>query len=83
MTHPPEDPRSQLVQHWHPGDKVFDLELEQNDLIDVTGGIRLKLECAEQMCKRTDCIWILDGNCPQRILEVLETGKTIGTKISS
>ena len=81
MTHPPGDPRSELVQHWHPGDDLG--VLEQNDLIDVTGGIRLKLDCASSMCSKTDRIWIVDGNHPERIMEALLNGKTLGTRITS
>ena len=49
--------------------------------IDVTGGIALKVDRAFQISKDVNEVWIMDGRKPSRILELVRTGKTIGTKI--
>jgi len=49
--------------------------------IDVTGGISLKVDRALEISKDVEEVWIIDGRKPERILELLTTGKTTGTKI--
>ena len=59
-----------------------DLRLEHNSDIDVTGGIRLKLDSAAKITLETETnLWILDGRKPQRIIEAVTKMRTIGTHI--
>ena len=55
--------------------------LEHNSSIDVTGGIKLKLEACAKMSKFIENVWILDGRVPSRIIEAVTHENTIGTKI--
>ncbi len=75
--------QAQLIQTWHPGDDLSGLEHNSN--IDVTGGIRLKLDSAGQICQQcpSSNIWIVDGRTPDRIIEAVTLGKTIGTQIKA
>ena len=58
------------------------LRLEHNSDIDVTGGIRLKLDSAAKITLETETnLWILDGRKPQRIIEAVTKMRTIGTHI--
>ncbi len=49
--------------------------------IDVTGGIGLKIDRARKIASDVEEVWILDGRCPERVVELLSTGETRGTKI--
>ena len=49
--------------------------------IDVTGGIGLKIDRARKIASGVEEVWILDGRCPERVLELLSIGETRGTKI--
>ena len=49
--------------------------------IDVTGGIGLKIDRARKIASDVEEVWILDGRCPERVLELLNIGETRGTKI--
>ena len=49
--------------------------------IDVTGGIGLKIDRARKIASDVEEVWILDGRCPERVLELLSIGETRGTKI--
>ena len=49
--------------------------------IDVTGGIGLKIDRARKIASDVEEVWILDGRCPERVVELLTTGETRGTKI--
>ena len=49
--------------------------------IDVTGGIGLKIDRARKIASDVEEVWILDGRCPERVIELLSTGETRGTKI--
>ena len=48
---------------------------------DVTGGIFLKAQSASEISQNVDDVWLIDGRKPERILELVETGNTIGTKV--
>ena len=52
-----------------------------NSEIDVTGGISLKIDSARRIASDVEEVWILDGRSPERVLELLTTGETRGTKI--
>jgi isopentenyl phosphate kinase len=49
--------------------------------IDVTGGIFLKVERAFEISRNVGQVWFIDGHHPERMLEILDTGDTIGTRI--
>ena len=49
--------------------------------IDVTGGIGLKIDRARKIASDVEEVWILDGRFPERVVELLSTGETRGTKI--
>ena len=78
MTLPPSNPDSELIPLWTPN-KQFQGH-HQSD-IDVTGGIYLKLNVAEKISQHVPSVWIIDGECPERIEEVVQNGKTYGTRI--
>ena len=80
MDLPPTHPNSQLIPQWHPNIEPMPI-LHHNQEIDVTGGIRLKLEACTQIAKYIDNTWILNGHWPKRILEAVMEAKTIGTSI--
>jgi isopentenyl phosphate kinase len=39
------------------------------------------MERAGEIAQNVDDVWIIDGRSPSRILELLNSGKTVGTKI--
>ncbi len=55
---------------------------QHDDEIDVTGGMELKVECARSMSREGLEVWLLDGTKPERMLEAVLRGKTIGTQVS-
>ncbi len=78
MDRPPNERGSRLLPTWSP---ITNFKSEHKSQIDVTGGIRLKIERAGEISQSVDQVWILDGREPGRILELVQTGKTLGTKI--
>ena len=48
---------------------------------DVTGGIFLKLDSASKISQIVKDVWFIDGRKPERVLELLNSGNTIGTQI--
>ena len=54
-----------------------------SDDIDVTGGIFLKAERAADISKFVEHVWFVDGVHTERIMEIIEYGHTIGTRIVS
>jgi len=80
MSLPPSDPGAELIPLWTQN-KQFEGE-HQSD-IDVTGGIHLKLNVAEKISKHVPMVWIIDGEIPGRIVEIVLNGETYGTRIIS
>tara|TARA_B100000029_G_scaffold231323_1_gene228777 strand:+ start:4290 stop:5090 length:801 start_codon:yes stop_codon:yes gene_type:complete len=78
MDRPPNERGSRLLPTWSPR---ADFKSEHKSQIDVTGGIRLKIERAAEISESVEQVWILDGREPSRIIELVQTGKTLGTKI--
>lgn len=78
MSLPPSEPGSQLIPLWTPKDNFEGVH--QSD-IDVTGGIHLKLSVAEKISQHVPMVWIIDGDCPERIVEVVLNDDTYGTRI--
>ena len=54
---------------------------EHNQEIDVTGGIFLKAQRAAHICEDVDHVWFVDGEHASRILEIVECGESVGTRI--
>ena len=78
LTGPPDSDSSVLIERWS---KSQGLVGEHDGAIDVTGGILLKLQCASEIVESSDHVWFMDGRVPNRMLEVLSKGETIGTRI--
>ncbi len=78
MTKPPNEPGSELINCWSSSENIVGTHSSNQD---VTGGIFLKTESAVEICHIIPEVWMLDGRKPERITELLLTGKTIGTKI--
>ena len=78
MSSPPSEPSAELIPIWSQN-KQFE-GVHQSE-IDVTGGIHLKLSVAEKISKHVPMVWIIDGECPERIVEVALNGETYGTRI--
>ena len=80
LSGPPGGADSGLITHLGPDTRIMG---EHNAEIDVTGGIGLKIERSLEIAKSVDEVWIIDGREPRRVLELLTSGETIGTKILS
>jgi len=80
MDRPPDQTGARLLPSWTPLDDIASNHLPE---IDVTGGIDLKLARASEIANVVREVWFLDGREPDRVLELLRTGKTVGTKILS
>jgi isopentenyl phosphate kinase len=78
MTLPPGNPESKLIPLWTPNKQFQGQHLSD---IDVTGGIYLKLNVAEKISQHVPMVWIIDGEYPGRIGEVVENGETYGTRV--
>ena len=78
LSGPPGEAGSELITYLDHDTKIRG---EHNSNIDVTGGIGLKIERSLDIARTVDEVWIIDGREPKRILELLTSGETIGTKI--
>ena len=78
LSGPPDKEGSKLISRLDAG---MDIEGPHYSEIDVTGGIGLKIDRARKIASDVEEVWILDGRCPERIVELLRTGETRGTKI--
>ena len=78
LTGPPDESDSELITQLGPDTKV---KGEHDVEIDVTGGIGLKIERSLEIAKVVEEVWIIDGREPGRVLELLASGETTGTKI--
>ena len=80
LSGPPGEKDSKLITHLGPDTKI---KGDHDANVDVTGGIGLKIERSLEIAKFVDEVWIIDGRKPDRVLELLISGETIGTKILS
>tara|TARA_B100000686_G_scaffold353282_1_gene458271 strand:- start:5159 stop:5956 length:798 start_codon:yes stop_codon:yes gene_type:complete len=78
MDRPPNERGARLLPTWGPS---MDFMSEHKSEIDVTGGILLKIKRAGEISESVEQVWILDGREPERIIELVQTGETLGTKI--
>ena len=78
LSAPPSNPNSKLVHIW---DSKMEISGEHDKNQDVTGGIFLKLDSASKISQIVKDVWFIDGRKPERVLELLNSGNTIGTQI--
>tara|TARA_Y100000996_G_C22558879_1_gene656542 strand:- start:3073 stop:3915 length:843 start_codon:yes stop_codon:yes gene_type:complete len=78
LTKPPNEKGSELIPLWSKEQEITGIH-DSNQ--DVTGGIFLKAQSASEISQNVDNVWLIDGRKPERILELVETGNTIGTKV--
>ena len=76
MTNP--GPSGELIPEWSSEVGFTGLHSEE---IDVTGGIFLKASRAEAISENVENVWLVDGVHPNRILEVINEGHAVGTRI--
>ena len=76
MTNP--GPSGELIPEWS-----IDVGFtgQHSEEIDVTGGIFLKAKRAGEISAHVENVWLLDGVNPNRILDVINEGHAVGTRI--
>jgi isopentenyl phosphate kinase len=74
------DSSGELIPLWN-NNMPFSGHHSQN--VDVTGGIFLKMDRADVISQFVDHVWLVDGEHTTRIVEIVEHGHTIGTRIVS
>ena len=79
MDKPPDNLDANLISTWKKYDSI---RTSHNSEVDVTGGMDLKLLRASEIANKIENVWFLNGNNPERILQLVRTGSTIGTKIN-
>ena len=72
------DGNGELIPQWNRG---MGLNGEHDTETDVTGGIFLKADVAANISEKVEHVWFIDGKHPNRIVEIIENGDTIGTRI--
>ncbi len=80
MDRPPEQSGAKLIEQWTPSDGLKGTHASD---IDVTGGILLKAQCASMIANSVDCVWLLNGREPNRMLDAVVRGVAVGTKVLS
>ena len=78
LDRPPDMKGSRLLETWKEGEFV---ETMHNAEQDVTGGIVLKASRASAISTDIEEVWFINGNHPDRISQLIDSGTTIGTKI--
>ena len=78
LSGPPDQEGSSLISRLGAEEEI---EGPHYSEIDVTGGIGLKIDRARKIASDVEEVWIIDGRYPERIVELLSTGETRGTKI--
>lgn len=78
LSSPPGNSDSKLISLWKSGSVLTG---DHDSRIDVTGGIKLKVSSAEKISEFLSDVWMIDGRKPERVIELIEEGSTIGTKI--
>lgn len=74
------DSSGELIPVW---DNNLPFSGDHSQNVDVTGGILLKMNRADVISQSIEHVWLVNGNHPSRILEIVENGHTIGTRIVS
>ena len=68
----------ELIQLW---DNSMGYSGHHSENVDVTGGIFLKMKRADIISQFIEHVWLVDGHHAPRILEIIEDGHTIGTRV--
>ena len=76
MTNP--GPSGELIPEWS---SDIGFTGQHTEEIDVTGGIFLKASRASSISEHVENVWFVDGVHPRRILEVINEGRAVGTRI--
>jgi isopentenyl phosphate kinase len=79
LSHPPDARgKGKLLEVW---DASLQFDGRHDSSIDVTGGILLKAACGSRIANRGPEVWVVNGENPQRIVDVVIKGGAIGTQI--
>ena len=78
MSGPPGIDESKLIEEWSESQGFIG---EQDNRIDVTGGIHLKARCASLISRSAKQVWFIDGREPSRLLDIISGDSVIGTRI--
>ena len=78
MDRPPDESGATLLTTWSVDEGFSD---SHNPDVDVTGGIILKAQCASLIARNVEHVWLLNGTIPERILDVVSSGRAIGTRV--
>jgi len=78
LDRPPNEPGAMLLETWKLDEGLSE---SHNPDVDVTGGIMLKARCASLISRRVEDVWLLNGTVPNRMLNVVSKGDTIGTRV--
>ena len=78
LDRPPNEPGAMLLETWKLDEGLSE---SHNPDVDVTGGIMLKARCASLISRRVEDVWLLNGTVPNRMLNVVSNGDTIGTRV--
>ena len=78
MDRPPDESGATLLTTWSVDEGLSD---SHNPDVDVTGGIILKAQCASLIARKVEHVWLLNGTTPERILDVVSSGRAIGTRV--
>ena len=72
------DENGQLIPIWN---REMQYSGKHNQEIDVTGGIFLKAQRASHICEFVNHVWFVDGQHVNRIIDIVENGESVGTRI--
>ena len=72
------DCSGELIPRWN---SEMGLNGVLDEKLDVTGGIFLKADVASRISEYVEHVWFIDGKRPERLVQVVENGDTIGTRI--
>ena len=78
MDRPPGESGATLLTTWSVDEDFSD---SHNPNVDVTGGIMLKAQCASLIARNVEHVWLLNGTIPERIFDIVSSGRAIGTRV--
>ena len=78
LSAPPNDPTAELIEEWNSRRSISG---EHDSQQDVTGGIFLKLDSAAKIATVVPNVWFICGRRCERVLELVNSGNTRGTRI--
>ena len=78
MTEPPENPKAELIKQLSESTNFESLHRTEED---VTGGIMYKVSRGYEVSKHINCVYIVNGEYPQRVISAAQGIETRGTRI--